>query len=174
MPRQVKYRIGPVIGAARNKTLARERAEQDAAEMIDGSYTPVVLHYRGATAFVWREPQSGWGYHIMWPDQAKDLLSKAIWHTTYYDGKRKSAVDGAKFHLVQAMWTNDDGNVIDDDTRDFLDHKRVDELEHWMTWQLLVSEALKAGLDDEQARFYADHYNHSTWSSIEEYVEAVS
>lgn len=173
MPRQVEYRIGPITGTARNKTLARERAECDAAEMIGGSYTPVVLYYRGATAFVWREPQSGWGYHIMWPDQAQDLLSKAIWHTTYYDGKRKSAVDGTKFHLVQAMWKREDGNVIDDDTREFLDYKRVDELERWMTWQLHVAGAIDAGLDIEQARYYADYYGNN-WTTIDEYVGAVS
>lgn len=109
MAKGITYEIGSVSATMPTKTLARERCEAKAAAMIEGSYQPFTLQLFGASLFVWREPETGWSYRILHPDQEKagHLLGSVMYPEDIANDRRR-VIDMALEHFLDLYWDRDE------------------------------------------------------------------
>jgi len=180
--KEVEYKIGPVIGIGRNKTLARENAEQQAEKMLSGAYMPRYMYWRGTITVFTREPQQGWSYRIIWPDQEVTLrndgtkrFSEDHLETTYCTnyGYNQDNLDDtilqAKFHVAQSMWVASDGPSPDLETRLFLKtDENIAAFEHNCMWLWKHKQAEMYGLTNEWCRIWAN--THSQYETLGDFL----
>jgi hypothetical protein len=107
MAKKVEYRIGPVIGQARNKTLAREEAEREAASELDRYYenvTSSAVFFAGAVAVIIPN-RHGWGYKILEPGNGAHegkAESQRLWMSSSYE-TREAAEKVARWQLAELV-----------------------------------------------------------------------
>lgn len=106
MPKKIEYRIGPIVGEARNKTLAREAAEREAASELEKYYknaTPSAIFFAGAVAVIIPN-RHGWGYRVLEPVSDGDRNGESIrlWMSSEYE-TREAAEKVARWQLAEAV-----------------------------------------------------------------------
>lgn len=108
---------------------------------------PFHANYKGWTLLVWKEPFV-WYYRVFPSDSFGSVypISGAP--------SRDTALDRGLLHLVQSVWTPETGV----DTPEIIKNtpSLLDEYQRWAAWQTRYVEGKAKGLDDFQARQYAD------------------
>ena len=166
MAKEVEYSIGPFTGIARNKTLARENAEQqirDAYKVYPLS--PILIVWHEYFAIVYRHMQCDcWSSEVFWPGKVQEILTddptgtrlKVVGVTHHGTDDLEEVVNSVKYHLIQTAW--DDSSAPTREQLDFLSESNRFEFLSYCRWQLSCKAAQEAGLDMNQARRYADNY----------------
>lgn len=171
MPKHAHYEIGCFFGDARTKTEARKIAEESVKNAMDSYQPPTLIFWRGHIGLIYRYvPNNCWASATFWPGRINEKHVHERNCSTQYGNSRtyEHVVDSVKYHLVQLAWET--GREPDDEELEFLNEHYACEFKSWTSWQNAVERALKHGLDPDQARRYADHYQKYT---VEDFVRNV-
>lgn len=137
-----------VAGSGRNVTEAKRDAGRKIEAALSGSYTPVVVSWRGWAALVYREPGGWCRALIATPDGVR---AGAVWASPN-ESAREEAVAMAQAHVADLGWQPSDGF----EPPPFLtDPRLVGEFRSKVEFQLRYRAARERGFGDADAHSYA-------------------
>lgn len=114
MKRIFEYNFGDIRGTS---TVSQAQAKQIAMEMAEkaltDSYTPLLIAWKGNTAFIYRQPVSGWAYRIIWKDdQPKEGRQCHLFGYNSGFDNQDACILAVRAHLAQAGWERSDKLAI--------------------------------------------------------------
>lgn len=144
------YGIGMIARNGRNKTDARNNAEEAAREALSGTYQPFFAKHEHMVLFVWRRPDTGWTYTIN--DIQQDTAHCNLDGQCISADDRDACIEHAMYHLATLIWIHGEP-----DTSPLLIHFPAQQREFtsWVRWQNRYAAAIRAGYDRNAAHTMA-------------------
>lgn len=163
MSQIVKIEYFGFEGTGRTMKDAKADAGKKISALHNGSWTPVIISWRGETVLLTRD-LTGWVKRFLQHDNAEITVGTG---SQSFDS-RDEAIRASQRHIVQLGWRIED--PIDIFPEWFTDkHDRKEAIEY-RQWQLNYRELKDRGLNDNQAHRYAS-YPREHWPAGPEQAE---
>lgn len=145
---------GVLTGEGTTVKDAKENLNAKIDAALEGSYSPILLAYKGYQAVVHRCPV-GWSYSLI-------KVGEGVTETgcTVFVGDKKETINAAAFHIIQ---NGCDINAIhsEADLPDWLtDKSRRNDLVSWCRWQRAAAHAKETGVPENDIHGWACEHHH--------------
>jgi hypothetical protein len=143
---EIKIKYYGMDGEGKNLTEAKRDAGEKISKALDRIGYVEIMTMGNLSAIIYGD-KYGFSYKILWPDMNKNGRIYGCSHHGNIEETKRSLLT----HLAQATWTTDMGTMHPD-----LTGQEQREFSRWASWQLKYADGKQRGMDDTEARNYAN------------------